>query len=366
MTFISPVGAQLGGYAFESLLYGCFIVYYLQCIQCLLRGHQPKSQVLINRFMGTAASLLFVFISAHWIINTVRLGIAFVEYGSIERSGPLEHYLTRLGREDKDCTVFIVQDTLWISAALVGDSILIYRLYSIWQSSWRVAAFPFVLLFVELAAAVAAAILNSETNTLTIWTLIAFVLNVTINLYCTSLIIHHMWRSSAVLNRYDMAPTCKTRTVSKILIESAGIYAIANIAFLITFATNSNLQFFLTDPASPAIGLVFCAIIVRARQEPPAPPRDEESRLGFRHQAEPKSRAATPAVDEVFVHISREVVLSAPDSEYHRSATMGKNHLKRPSYYDYSFSSPSSLAGSPVRTAFGCSSLSSSSLRPAS
>lgn len=98
----------------------------------------------------------------------MRLGIAFVEYGSVERPGPLEHYLTRLGREDKDCTVFIVQDTLWISEALVGDSILvcgtsyslswnwlltglqIYRLYSIWQSSWRVATFPFTLLFVEL------------------------------------------------------------------------------------------------------------------------------------------------------------------------------------------------------------------------
>lgn len=82
MSFISPVGAQLAGYAFESLLYGefdyllatdrplmpqrigCFIMYYLQCIQCLLRGPQPKSQVLVNRFMSTAASLLFLFISA--------------------------------------------------------------------------------------------------------------------------------------------------------------------------------------------------------------------------------------------------------------------------------------------------------------
>lgn len=337
MSFISPVGAQLAGYAFESLLYGCFIMYYLQCIQCLLRGPQPKSQVLVNRFMSTAASLLFLFISAHWIINTVRLGIAFVEYGSVERPGPLEHYLTRLGREDKDCTVFIVQDTLWISEALVGDSILIYRLYSIWQSSWRVATFPFTLLFVELGAAVAAAILNSRTNTLTVWTLIAFGLNVTINLYCTSLIIHRMWRSSAVLHKYDVVPTCKTRTVSKILIESAGIYAIANIAFLITFATNSNLQFFLTDPASPAIGLVFCAIIVRARQKPPASSIDEESRLnGFRNQAEIKSRSASPVV-----YISREVILSAPEgAQYGRSTSRGEDNWKRPSQYDYSFSSP--------------------------
>ncbi|KAF9027348.1 hypothetical protein BDZ89DRAFT_987386 [Hymenopellis radicata] len=258
MMVVNLVDASLAGICVESLLYGiCVVLFsastYLHALRHS-RGAKPGQRT--SRYLKPATGpmwtpifigtiVAFLAVTGQWISSVLRLFQAFRLYD--DGNSPLEFYADRSQPSN------IVKMTFILVALLVCDVMLIYRLWVVWNFNRLVMSVP-SLTIVGMTASAIGIIYNISrsvhgpvtdifTSAAGQWIIGDIVFTFSTTMYCTAMITYRIWS----INRLVEGSGGGLNSVMALIAESAALYAVWTLFFLITFLSQSSLEVFCLD-----------------------------------------------------------------------------------------------------------------------
>ncbi|KAJ6549864.1 hypothetical protein B0H19DRAFT_1378643 [Mycena capillaripes] len=252
--------ANLAALILQTLFYGMYFVIFNISMYLLFvraKGHGSgtytpviKSMVFISGFA------LFFTVTVDWIIVVVRCFHGFIYFNDGKSA---DVYF-----DDSSGALSTVDNTFLALSIVLGDAMIIYRLWVVWSFNKIVIIVPILSLLgliaslaivVETTKRVAVQSISLEVTLIpgTVFTLVT-------NIYSTSFIAWKIWRTAR-----DCTPVgvMDLRIILAIVVESAAIFTSAFIFSAITHQLNNTLQNIML-PAIPAIlGIVNGLIHVR-------------------------------------------------------------------------------------------------------
>ncbi|KAJ7719151.1 hypothetical protein B0H16DRAFT_1739623 [Mycena metata] len=238
----------------ETFLYGIFIVCFFVAVYLRLSKYTDRTASSGALWNTITIPTIAIF---HWIIGVIRLFKGFGSWEDIH--SPIYSHL------DPAEPLVAARSILVIVNNLIGDAIIIQRLWFIWGRSLHVIIVP-VLSWLGLATSgfvlsyLFTHLRPGNISYIGPWITVGWALTTVINVYCTACIAWRIWRT----NRVAQAVGGGLLTyVLVILVESAAIWAVWAVFFGVTTETGSQLQILATDLAPPIIGLVNVLIYLR-------------------------------------------------------------------------------------------------------
>ncbi|KAJ7449042.1 hypothetical protein B0H11DRAFT_1822516 [Mycena galericulata] len=259
---IPLVSVNLATVSVESCFYGTFLVLSMTSLLLLVGrsrgpsnpGHKGKAVFNSPIFLGAVS--LFITVTSHWIITVDRSFLAFIPENG---TSPLEFY------GDLSQTTEVVKSGFLFATVVIGDVLIIHRLWIIWGYNKTVIIFPICTLVALSVGSVGTTyeftqyklgqtVFLSETDK---WITSTSLFTVCTNIYCTGLIAWKIWRSSQVIIPYGGK---NLKSLIAIIIESAALYASWAIFFIVAYHLDSNVQFLVVD-CLPSITGISCMLI---------------------------------------------------------------------------------------------------------
>jgi len=264
MSAVTLDTAELAGLSLEFLLYGVFVVLFIQSQNLLL--FSPRSATSVRStgkvVLVTASILLFLFTSAHFAIDVSRLFDAFI-YNRDHPGGPAL-YLGTLANPKN-----VAKTACYLVQTVIGDLIMVYRVYMVYQKNIWVVSFPLLMIGGIICTGIGITIKFSQFNIgveifesdTGHWILSWFIVTLMSTFTSTCLIAFRIWsmdrRMKSAMARSSLSP------IIHIIVESAACYSAVLAFTLFSYVGKSNIQFIGIDATSPTIGIVFTVIIVR-------------------------------------------------------------------------------------------------------
>ncbi|KAJ8495783.1 hypothetical protein ONZ45_g12709 [Pleurotus djamor] len=321
--------ARLVGLFLECIAYGVSLVTIPLCIRALVwsRGRM-RSLGTIHWITLIAALLLAFFATFDVIITLIWLIDAFVLY-----EGPGGAPTVFLNISD---WINVMKSVNLIFPILIGDLILIYRCWIVYDKSYVVIFAPMIIWVVD--AAMGSYILYIESHLHQQSTLqegrlfpafaVFFAMTVIQNVITTSLIIICIrnvnqlsaeFVSKTANSMYISTSNCwgtQLQRVMRIVIESGLIYTVTTAISLATYLPNAYVCYSVTDAELPIIVIAFNLIIIRCKRRAPDTsehiyPYSEHSGMTFN----------TPQI------MTRSTTLSVADVDDLESGACPKQHM---------------------------------------
>ncbi|EIN12466.1 hypothetical protein PUNSTDRAFT_42077 [Punctularia strigosozonata HHB-11173 SS5] len=235
----SPV-IELSSIVVESSIYGLFFVAFLACHYVLLSRRRTRFQGKlhlktpdVNWALLVLAIITFMLVSVHWSLDIMRLIRAFIQTPAQQGMSGAQWYYADISAKSqlaKLCILFVEES--------LADSLLVWRLWVIWNKNTRICALPiFTVLgwlvtsigeISHLAAPIRTTSFHSTAGQH--WMNSAFAMTFTTNIYCS---------------------------------ESAATYTGIALASWITYGVKTSLQFLVMNAAPAIIGLNFYLVVIR-------------------------------------------------------------------------------------------------------
>lgn len=214
-----------------------------------------------NRPIALAAILLLILSTAHLVIDIVRLEDGFVKYHDIP-GGPVAFF------QDISQPTFVTKNLIYALQTMIGDGVVIYRCYVVWQSVW-VIILPSILWCGSSVAALVAPYYASRatggdiyTNRTAQWITALFVLTLSTNLISSGLLVYRIWTIERRVSA-NRATNGTMMPIVHVVIDAAIIYSAALFTILICFVCADNAQFIMLDMIMPIISIAFCMVLIR-------------------------------------------------------------------------------------------------------
>ncbi|KAH8987460.1 hypothetical protein EDB92DRAFT_1128834 [Lactarius akahatsu] len=237
-------------------LYGINICVYILCIHVLymkgLRG--------LNLMMLIVTSVQFALATGHVIAVLVQLIRAFIgAAGTLD--GPSNYLLNQ-------STPAHVAEVLYITNSLIGDAIMIWRLWIIWNRNIWLCV-PFIVLCVASGVAGYTALVNlarlTPADTVFLsrvhsWLIATWALSIATQLGATLLISYRIWKS--IQWNSSKGLRASRLSVLWILVESGALYSVTT-TFLLGFSSTNTGAIFVASLGQIS-ALAPTLIIVRA------------------------------------------------------------------------------------------------------
>jgi len=252
---ISFQGAAILSIIIESILYG--ISTFLFGITLWSLVYQRKSAD-IARLMVAAACLLLLLSTLHMIASANNAWQGFISSGNPD-----------LFFEDISKNTF--KNIINELETLLGDAILIYRCYIVWQRI-EVTIIPIIGCIAYLATGTYAIWIVSRmslqsVNTIFLqemrkWVISSYSIALATNLIATSILALKLWlvhrRSSRIL-----ATGSQVYPMLLIIVESGALYSMSLVAMLATYLSGSESSSVVLDMICQIVPITFYLIIVR-------------------------------------------------------------------------------------------------------
>ncbi|KAF5354060.1 hypothetical protein D9756_007119 [Leucocoprinus leucothites] len=256
---LSPAVAHIVAIWTEVLLYGIYTCLFFEAAYIMLR--KRRENIKSARVFLITTFLMYINATAHIIVGLHRLLQAFV--WQVE---PAVFYFMDFRLWD-----MLAHNAMLCIMTWLGDALVIYRCWVIWNYNYWVIILPVILLvlefsvntmlliwFTHLGMAPGEAILS--------WMGTIYPLVFAQNVITTGLIAFKIWsqhRSSTANGAIDASSRLSLIHVLRIIIESAAIYTFQLLVLLILYPMQHNAQFILQSAVIPSIGIVFVLIAVR-------------------------------------------------------------------------------------------------------
>ncbi|KAJ7579155.1 hypothetical protein C8J56DRAFT_337792 [Mycena floridula] len=242
--------------ALECGLYGISVVLFVHTILVLAKDHKTRP---VNRTMTVLACLFFVLSTWHAIVDVVRAKEGFVNERERFKGGPSAYFA------DVTQPIFVIRSTLYASQTLLGDAVVIYRCYVVWQSFY-VALFPLILWCgcAGVAMALLDAVARANPSSIFILSKLIdtfFATTLSCNILGTGLLAYRIWKINAATAEFRIGNSLLP--VARVVADSGALYSVTLLVALFTFVSGSNSQFLLVDLLMPIIAIAFYAIIIR-------------------------------------------------------------------------------------------------------
>ncbi|KAJ7325778.1 hypothetical protein DFH08DRAFT_968422 [Mycena albidolilacea] len=274
MPEISQPAAELIEHSIGCMLYGIYVVTFGIAERRLLTTDSGrwKRRSEIRWVMLVVSILLFVNVTVDMSVATITLLDAFVFY-----TGPdgAEHVFAHGSGWQTMTKTFCVP-----FQSLLGDSVLIYRCYWLWNKSRAVIALPLLLWFTNVALAMRILDVLSQISKgavlstgISPWFEAFWSLTISINIITTSLIVFRIWmveRQNKKFRAQLAFPTGSTHSTLGLamrnIIESGMIYTFASILELAFHSVQSNMLYIVSALEMHSVGITFNLIIIRGAQ----------------------------------------------------------------------------------------------------
>jgi len=197
----------------------------------------------------------------HLGVNFTRIIEAFINHKN-DKGGPAA-YFNHLSNFTN-----LFGSALYLVQTIIGDAFLLCRSTIVWGLDWRIVAFPFILFLGNVGSSIGilVAFAHAEPGAvfrehLRKWIVAFFVLTLSNNLICTTLIATKIWR----INSFTAAHVFenKMRPVMLVVLESGAIYSGTLFALLVSYLVHSWAQYLILDAVSSVVGIVFSMLILQ-------------------------------------------------------------------------------------------------------
>ncbi|PSR99323.1 hypothetical protein PHLCEN_2v4136 [Hermanssonia centrifuga] len=258
--------AQIVGLFMESVSYGMFLVTFGLCIRALLferdRSFIPKRWADVRVGMLLVAISMFIFATFDVAFGLRHNLDAFIFYHG--EGGAAKEF------SDISYWVNIMKTVDYVMQTAIGDAILNYRCWMVYNKSWKIVLFPvlmwmailvcgIMMVYVEVTTTSEALLTESR---ITPWLDSIAVLTLVINILVTSLIVWRIWRVRSKTVESSSHPN-RLSHVIRIVLDSGLMYTLCAIIFFGTTLAGSNAQYGVSDVIVQVIGITFNMIIIR-------------------------------------------------------------------------------------------------------
>lgn len=256
---ISIISVSVTSLAIESLLFGCFLL--LSSTSCYLllakerHSDRPKNKLAALTTPLILANLLLpLTITTHWVLSIVRAVDAFVKSDSGSSA--------RVYYEDLTSTLFVVKTGFVILTLIVGDSVMLYRMRTVFKYNRSTVVFPLCCTCGFIACGIGTVFQFSKlsTNRNVFLASIGIVFTFITNVYCSAFIAWKIYRVNAATTSLIGKGL---GGITTIIVESALIYTAWTIMFMGAYLSSSNLVFIFADTIPVITGISFMLINVR-------------------------------------------------------------------------------------------------------
>ncbi|KAJ7678566.1 hypothetical protein B0H14DRAFT_2552661 [Mycena olivaceomarginata] len=267
--------AQIVALFLESVFWGFYIVTFVLCLRSLLfkSSWDLKRRSEINWPMLLVVLAMCVFTTLDVSIGLMHNIEAFTLYNGA--GGAQEEFSNISDWVNIVKTVDVVLQTL------LGDGMLIYRCWIVYEKSWRMIVFS-LLLWLGTAACTAMNIqietsLHSHalitSSSLQPVIILFWVLTIAQNFLTTRLLVSRIYRIDRQNTRFayysassaNKGPTRLQRAI-RIILESGLMYTVTALVTFITFISGSNSVYGTSDVEVQVVGIAFNLIIIRANK----------------------------------------------------------------------------------------------------
>ncbi|KAF8582180.1 hypothetical protein K439DRAFT_1391994 [Ramaria rubella] len=250
---------------FEGVLYGLYCTLFFESVYVILK--KKKTGTFPAKVFFGATLVMFVIATSHIAVNLYRLLRGYVWL--VDNPGPVI-YFNDLGRWEN-----IAHDAINAVMTWIGDMLLIYRCFIVWDNNYYIIALPTVLLALSIVTNSVALHLFTEVRLGTLfspalvrWMDSIYAIALAQNTITTGMIAYRIWRQDRLSQEVGLRTTgagsrASLIPVVRIVVESAVIYVLTAIIIIILYARNNNFQFVIQEAIVPIIGIVFTLISVR-------------------------------------------------------------------------------------------------------
>lgn len=254
--------SQIVGLFTESVLYGIYLMTFLSCMRLLLfRDGSLQSFSSLNHTMVAAALAMFLF---------GTLDVAFGLRHNLDAFIYSQGYGTPIAQFSSiSYWVNVMKMVSYVGQTFVGDSILLFRCWVVYNKRLLIIFTPLVLWLGGIACGITACYFEATTNSnsLNSPALVPFIssmlsLTLAMNLLTTVLIVRRIWsiRTGGKLEQDTQRPLSR---LTRVLIESGTLYTFSIIILFILYMTSNNAQFIVSDAVVQIIGITFNLVLTR-------------------------------------------------------------------------------------------------------
>lgn len=261
------VVARIVGVVLESMGYGIYLVTsftYFSSYHC-----RPLSSHSFNTVVkASVATILFVIATTHLALNCYRIIFVFAIY--TEKQG---NPFPSLPLSDIRTWDNIMSSVLVVVQCTLGDAIPIYRVFVVYDRSWKVIAPSLVLYlggcvctayFIYLQSTLSVDLINVK-NLVPLGTAF-WAVTVVQNTLSTSLLVYRIWRVSHKFRRMG-AVRSSSRSLDaamKIIAASGLLYTLIALLTFVAEACGSLVAYPSSDLAVVIVGIAFNLLITRS------------------------------------------------------------------------------------------------------
>ncbi|KAG2138790.1 hypothetical protein BD769DRAFT_227941 [Suillus cothurnatus] len=241
----------------EGILYGFSVLLFV----CAMLTSTYKRDT--NRLIILVAIFLLIISTAHMVIDIIRLQDGFVKYRDTFPGGPVAFF------QDMSQPTFLTKNILFSFQTMIGDGVLIYRCYVVWQSVW-VIILPSSLWCGASAASFVAPYYASKStggdiysNKAGRWVAALYALTLLTNLITSGLLAYRIWAIERRVSAMRATMQGTLMPIVRIFVDAAIMYSTVLFVMLVCFLCSNNAQYVILDTIIPIIPIAFYMVFIR-------------------------------------------------------------------------------------------------------
>ncbi|ESK87499.1 hypothetical protein Moror_10911 [Moniliophthora roreri MCA 2997] len=275
----SPEMAALVGLWLTTLLYGVNIALFIGCLHVLLKRRYVTREA--QAFLLATSTLQFILSTVHVVTALIQLIQGFALTANVAGASML-YFL------DFGTAVHIVQEAAYCFNSLIGDGILIWRVYMVWRKDIKIIILPILLLtgttgnvthhflvilllYLLVSVCVCKAIFNlttlNPTDILFLprvipWLTAIWAMSLAVQGICTLLIASKIWWDSRTSRKAGFGSS-RQMSVVWTIVESGAVYSISTVFLMTFFLLKTQVGAIIGDPLGQISAIVPTTIVVR-------------------------------------------------------------------------------------------------------
>ncbi|KAG1731259.1 hypothetical protein EDB19DRAFT_1912558 [Suillus lakei] len=240
----------------EGILYGFSVLMFI----CTMWASAYKRD--INRPIALVATLLLILSTAYFVIDIIRLENGLVKYRDTFPGGPAAFF------QDISQPTFVTKIVIYTLQTMLGDGVLIYRCYVVWQSVW-VIILPSMLWCSTSAASLVASYYATQAtgrdfhiNPAGQWLTVFFAFTLSTNFTTSGLLVYRIWTIECKVSTIR-ATNGILMPILRVFVDGAIMYSVMLFVMLICFVCLNNASVIIHDTIMPIIPIAFYMVFIR-------------------------------------------------------------------------------------------------------
>ncbi|KAK0453839.1 hypothetical protein EV421DRAFT_715083 [Armillaria borealis] len=260
---LSPENAQYVLAVFEVFLYGISVLGFMLTLWTLVRG---KLWSQVNKLVLFFAVFLFAFQTMYTVVGIRRRYQGFVTLsGSSYPGGPAAFF------ENVTTTAVLLRNVSWDLQVALGDAIVIWRAYVVWQTPWIVA--PPIVIWVGFIVAAVGELLSMRDTVPSIeglfapsvqaWSTAALALTMSCNLLSTFLLAYRLWKLENETGGSRVNNMSMLKPLMVVVLDTGLLYSVWVFVAFITDVLGSRFEYVFDNSLPSIISIVFFTVLLR-------------------------------------------------------------------------------------------------------